>query len=147
MIPLSKENLTVDVFAGVIPNGEILVKIYCKDSEIGLEQQEEILQGIQKTKLFDSLLVENQTILDTISQVKIANEMFDRENKELNERLQKDHMIIAHANTQIVKLTEVKQEQDNLLNKQNLALEKLVPEAKDLQDEIKHFKERLGESY
>jgi len=94
MIPLSKENLTVDVFSGVIPNGEILVKIYCKDSVIGLEQREEILQAIQKTKLFDSLLVENQTILDTISQVKIANAMYEQQNKELKEKF---HELIGTA--------------------------------------------------
>ena len=145
MIPLSKENLTVDVFAGVIPNGEILVKIYCKDSAIGLEQREEILQSIQKTKLFDSLIIENQTILDTISQVKIANEMFDRENKNLRGRINtnSDWRLILSENQ---KLKEEKQEQEDLLNKQNLALEKLVPDAKDMQDEIKHLKERLGEN-
>lgn len=43
----------------------------------------------EKINLFDSLLVENQTILDTISQVKIANKMFSEENKILKEKLEK----------------------------------------------------------
>jgi len=94
MVSLSKENVTVDVFAGVIPNGEILVKIYCKDSEVGLEQREDIFQAMQKTKLFDSLIVENQTIIDTISQVKIANGMFEREIKQLKEKF---HELIGTA--------------------------------------------------
>lgn len=148
-----------------------------EETEIQLQAIKQIQDDNKKAGLFDSLLIENQTILDKISQVKLANEMYEQLNKgltaacdelrednlklqtsnssmkedlvleisstekvlqedikELNERLQKDHMIIVHANTQIAKLTETKQEQDILLNKQNLALEKLVPETKDLQD-------------
>lgn len=36
-------------------------------------------ESLNKTKLFDSLLVENQTILDTISQVKITNQILSDE--------------------------------------------------------------------
>ena len=56
-----------------------------KDAE-KLKQQ--ILDDQEKSNLFDSLLIENQTILDTISQVKIANQIHEQENKQLNERIE-----------------------------------------------------------
>lgn len=46
-----------------------------------------LLENQKKSNLFDSLLVENQTLLDTISQVKIANKMYNIENTKLSKAL------------------------------------------------------------
>jgi len=63
-------------------------------------------EHLKKVSLFDSLLVENQTILDTISQVKIANKMFSDTNKKLE--------------AQVTQLQEYKDNVERLANDDNL---------------------------
>ena len=68
-----------------IPNN-LIILVSPSQRDI-LKQQ--ILDDNKKGKLFDFLLIENQTILDTISQVKIGHGMCERENKQLKEKLEK----------------------------------------------------------
>ena len=52
-----------------------------------LAGSKQILDDYKKSSLFDSLLIENQTTIDQISQVKIANKMYEEQNKLLKDDL------------------------------------------------------------
>ena len=55
---IPEDTLTVDVFSGVIPNGEYLLKIYCKDMELG--------------KQFKELILNNQAIVEKLKQQELG---------------------------------------------------------------------------
>ena len=79
--------------------GEYLLKIN--------QQIQELPKLQQKATLFDSLVIENQTILDTISQVKIANEMYERVNKDLRIENQDLHTALNKEANDNVNLSEI----------------------------------------
>ena len=47
-IKLTDEDIQVDQFSGVIPNGEILIKIYCKEMVKGTQLKKQILDDYMK---------------------------------------------------------------------------------------------------
>lgn len=104
---LTKDSLNEFFDMAVDASGSAGWRWFEKKYGINYEEFIEFLVSIQqKAVLFDSLIIENQTILDTISQVKIFNNILEQQLSDSRNQVI-SHVAMCMANRD--KLTKIKE--------------------------------------